>query len=96
MVQVVIRFFTLNVVSENPIIYWGIGFVWILLLIASVSSLRSSNLSSRAVISWFLIILAFPLLGLACYCIRCLTCNDWSFFELILVRPAAVKSVQSK
>ena len=57
MLQVLIRFLTFNVMSEHPAVYWGLAAVWLILLLASVSSLRSQPLSMGAKVAWFALIL---------------------------------------
>jgi hypothetical protein len=81
MLQVVIRFLTLDVVSEHPAIYWGLGSVWLLLLLAAFSSLRRLDVPTKAKVLWFLFILGVPLAGLGCYAVRCLIKGDWGFLK---------------
>lgn len=96
MIGVFIRFFTLDVVSTHPAIYWGLGFVWLILLAATFGSLRCLDISRPAKIAWFLVVLILPIAGLTAYCFFCLTRGDWSFFRTIFAQPRVVKTVQKR
>jgi len=87
MLQVLIRFLTLNVMSEHPAVYWGLAFVWLILLLASISSLRSLSLPTGAKIGWFALILFLPIFGLGIYALRCFIKGNWSFFKPFFVPP---------
>jgi hypothetical protein len=93
MLQVLIRFFTFNVMSEHPAVYWGLAAVWLILLLASVSSLRSQPLSMGAKLAWFALILFLPLIGLGIYALRCLFTAEWSFFKPFLAPQKTLKKV---
>lgn len=88
MVEVVIRFFKLEVMSTHPMIYWGVGGVWLILLVAGFFSISSYSIPWWRKLLWALFILAFPILGLAIYAIRCLILADWSLLELITAKGA--------
>lgn len=93
MLQVVIRFLTFDVISEHPAIYWGLAGVWLILLVAAVSSLRSLEISSGAKAAWMLLILLLPVFGLGIYAIRCLIMGDWSFLKPVLAPPKTAKKI---
>jgi len=93
MLQVLIRFLTFNVMSEHPAVYWGLAAVWLILLLASVSSLRSQPLSMGAKLAWFALILFLPLIGLGIYALRCLFTAEWSFFKPFLAPQKTLKKV---
>lgn len=84
MLDVVIRFLTFDVVSTHPLIYWVIAGVWVLLLVASFLSLGSLEIESVAKISWGLLILLLPLVGLFFYALRCLIKGDWAFLKPLI------------
>jgi hypothetical protein len=93
MLQVVIRLLTFNVISEHPAIYWGLAVVWVILLVTAVASIRSLDLSRGGKIAWLLVVLVFPVLGLALYALRCLFRGDWSFLKPFLVPPKTAKKI---
>jgi hypothetical protein len=93
MLQVLIRFFTFNVMSEHPAVYWGLAAVWLILLLAAVSSLRSLPISTGAKVAWFALIFLVPLIGLGIYALRCLIMTDWSFFKPFLVPPKTTQKI---
>lgn len=94
MIAVFIRFLTLNVVSTHPAVLWGLGFVWVVLLVASISSLRVQDLSTAKKVAWFLLILLVPIAGLAVYCLFCLARGNWSFLKTLLAQPRVIKAVK--
>lgn len=96
MIQVVIRFLRLDVVSEHPMVYWGLGFVWLLLMITAFSSIRSLGISGLKKWVWFLVVLLFPILGLAIYSIFCLTRGNWTFLKAVFSQPRVAKTVEPK
>jgi len=93
MLQVVIRFLTFDVVSEHPAVYWGLAAVWLILLIAAFSSVRSLEISAGAKVAWFLLILGVPLFGLGIYALRCLAKGDWSFLKPLFTPPKTAKKI---
>jgi len=93
MLQVVIRFLTLNVISEHPAVYWGLATVWLILLVAAVSSLRSLEISFGAKAAWMLLILFLPVFGLGIYALRCQIKGDWSFLKPVLAPPKTAKKI---
>ena len=96
MIQVLTRFLTFNVVSEHPMVYWGMGAVWIFLLISAMMSLRALSITTFAKVSWFGLIFLIPIIGLAIYCANCLVKGDWSFLKTLIAQPRIVKSIQNK
>lgn len=96
MIQVFVRFFTLNVFSTHPAVYWGMGAAWIILLFSALLSLRATPLSTSAKLGWFAFIFLFPIVGLAIYCGYCLAKGNWSFLKTLVAQPRIVKSVQTK
>ena len=93
MLQVIIRFFTFEVISEHPGVYWGLSGVWLLLLAAAVSSLRSLEISFGAKVAWMLLILLVPVVGLGIYAFRCLVLGDWSFLKPFFAPPKTAKQI---
>lgn len=88
MLQVVIRFFTLDVITEHPVVYIGLGVVWVALLLSSLLSILSYRISGLAKTLWFLLVLLLPILGLALYALRCLFVADWYFLKPLIAPPA--------
>jgi hypothetical protein len=93
MLQVAIRFLTFDVISEHPVVYWGLAVVWLILLLAAVSSLRSLEISFGAKTAWMLLILLVPLVGLGIYALRCLFLGDWSFLKPFFAPPKTAKKI---
>ncbi len=93
MLQILTRFLTFNVMSEHPAVYWGLAAVWLILLMASVSSLRSLPISTNRKVAWFAVIFLLPLFGLGLYAIRCILQGDWSFFKPFFVRPKTAQKI---
>lgn len=96
MQKVVTRFLTFDVVTEHPAIYWGLGVVWFLLLLAAFSSLRSLEIPTKAKVLWFLFILGVPLFGLGCYAVRCLIKGDWGFLKPLFAPSRTSSKVTSR
>ncbi len=93
MLQVLIRFLTFNVMSEHPAVYWGLAVIWIILLAASVSSLRVVELPTEAKVVWFAVICCVPIFGLGLYAFRCLIKGDWGFLKPLLSPPRNNKKI---
>lgn len=93
MLPVVVRFLTLNVVSEHPAVYWGLLAVWLLLLVASISSVRSLEISISAKVTWLLIIVLIPIFGLGVYALRCFVKGNWSFLKPVLAPPRTARKI---
>ena len=82
--QVIINFLRLEALNTHYMVYWGLAFVWMLLLVASVMSLRQLKIGSGAKWAWFAFIVALPGLGLALYACRCIVKADWSMLSQLL------------
>ncbi len=93
MLQVVIRFLTFDVVSTHPAVYWGLAGVWLILIVAAISSLRSLEIPTGAKVAWFLLILCVPLFGLGIYALRCLLKGDWSFLKPFFAPPKTARKI---
>ena len=93
MIQVLIRFLTFNVVSDHPAVYWALAVVWLLLLLAAFSSIRSLPVSFGAKVGWFLVIILLPLVGLAAYAFRCLIRGNWSFLKPVFSPPKSARKI---
>lgn len=90
---VLIRFLKQDILSEHPAVYWGVGIIWLFLMIAAFASLRTQSFGISAKIFWILFLLFIPVIGLACYCLFCLTRGDWSGIKPLLIKPSAVTRV---
>lgn len=93
MLTIVVRFLTFNVISTHPAVYWGLALVWLILLVASLSSLRSLEIPFGFKFAWFSFILCIPIIGLAVYASRCLLKGNWSFFNPIFASSKTAKKV---
>ncbi len=93
MLQVVTRFLTLNVITEHPVVYWGLSVVWLILLIAAFSSLRSLEIPLGGKFVWFFVIFFLPPLGLGFYALRCLIKGDWSFLKPLLAPSRTARKI---
>lgn len=81
MQEIVTRMLALDAQAYHPLFPVIIGSVWLILLIATFSSLKSLKISIMAKIIWFTIVLALPIVGLALYCLWCILRSDWSFLK---------------
>lgn len=93
MLQVVIRFFTLDVITEHPVVYFGLGVVWLILLGSASLSILAQRISRPWKVFWFLLVLLLPIAGLAIYALRCLFLGDWSFLRPLLVPPTPARKL---
>lgn len=93
MLQIVIRFLTFDVISEHWAVYWGLLAVWLMLLIAAFSSIRTLEIAGSAKVLWILFILLVPIFGLGIYALRCLFMGDWEFLKPLLAPPRTAKKI---
>ena len=91
MKEAIIHFLTLNVQASHPLVYVALLAIWAVLLVASVMSLRALDISAGAKVAWFCGILFLPVVGLAAYCLLCLTKGDWSFLQMLFSKPKVTK-----
>jgi hypothetical protein len=82
---IIIRFFTMDILNDHPAVYWGLALIWVILLVAAISSLRSLHVSGKVKAFWLAIILLIPIVGMALYSIRCLIKADWSGLKPFLL-----------
>jgi len=93
MQDVIVRFLTFQVVTVHPAAYWGLGLVWLLLLLAAFTSVRSLAIGTSAKVLWFLFILLAPVIGLTFYTLRCLFLGDWSFLKPFLITSKSADKI---
>jgi heme/copper-type cytochrome/quinol oxidase subunit 2 len=79
--DVIIRFLTANAISEHPMIYWGIGAVWLAMLCNAFFSIRAQQIGLAAKWFWLIVAIALPIIGLTVYLLWCLTRCDYSFMK---------------
>lgn len=77
--SIVTNFIQFNILNMNPMVYWGLAVVWLMLLLSAFMSLRSLSTPFWAKFLWFIIIVALPIMGLALYALRCLFKADWYY-----------------
>ena len=78
---VFIRFFTLNAENVIPEIYLGMVAVYLILLTASLFSIKSLQASSKSKACWSVIVVLVPVLGMFIYSLRCLVRADFKFLK---------------
>jgi len=93
MAEVVIRFLTFEVVTVHPMIYLGLAAVWLVLLITALMSVLSLRVGLLAKSLWMLLILTVPVIGLACYALRCLFRGDWSMLKPLMPQNKAPRRI---
>ncbi|WP_166442973.1 PLDc N-terminal domain-containing protein [Phragmitibacter flavus] len=86
------RFIEANAINDHPMIYWGIGTVWALMLFATFFSIRSQASSLWVRFIWLLLVVALPGIGLLLYLLWCLTRFDYSFLKFVVGPPRTVSS----
>ena len=91
MFEVVLRLFTLQAISVHPMIYWGMGLVWITMLLAAWSSIKSLPVGAGVRWFWLLLVVCVPILGLFLYLMRCFICADYGFVKFMVGPPSHVK-----
>ena len=79
--SIVINFLSLEVLNLHPAIYWGLGGVWLLILISAFMSIRSLSINISAKVAWFLVIIAIPIFGLTAYALRCIFHGNWQILK---------------
>jgi hypothetical protein len=89
-----VRFFTIDPLNEQPLIYWGLAVVWLVLVGNCIASLRVQPISVAARWLWAFLIIALPIIGMALYLLRCLFKADYSFLKFIMGPPARVRKGQ--
>lgn len=78
---VFIRFFTLNAENVIPEIYLGMAAVYLILLTASLFSIKSLQASSKSKAAWSVVVVLVPVLGMFIYSLRCLVRADFRFLK---------------
>jgi hypothetical protein len=90
MVQAIINFLTFNALNTPPEIYYGLAFVWLLLLGAGIASVLSRQGRIWLKLLWLLVLIGLPVVGLLIYSIVCVITADYGFLRLFgLHRRAA-------
>lgn len=97
--SIVIHFLQFEVLNMHPMIYWVMALIYFMVLVSALLSLRSLAMPLGTKLSWFLVILVIPILGLAIYALRCLFKGNWSAFRFLfqsrkLSREIATSRVQ--
>lgn len=89
--ETIIRFFTIQPLNEHPLIYWGLLVAWLILLGATMASIRVQPISLTMRWVWLVLVVLVPVVGMYLYLIRCLICADYSFMKFVFGPPAKAK-----
>jgi hypothetical protein len=90
--EIIIRFLKFQPLNEHPMVYAGLGVVWITLIAVTMFSIRSQGVTPAARWGWLVTIIALPIAGLGAYLIWCLFRVDYPFLTFFAGRPAKVES----
>lgn len=77
MSSLVINIFRFEILNMHPAVYWGLGAIWLMMLVSAIMSVRSLQISAGKQFVWILLLIAVPILGLAVYAFRCLFSANW-------------------
>jgi Phospholipase_D-nuclease N-terminal len=94
--ETIIRFLTLNPLNEHPLVYWGLGFIWVILILNCLASLRQQPTGYKARWTWFALILFLPIIGMGLYLMRCLVTADYSFLKFVVGPPKKIQRQLAK
>jgi hypothetical protein len=94
--ELAIRFLTFQALNDHPMIHLGLVLAWLVLLAASIMSLRQQPFSLAKKWMWFAVILLLPLVGVGLYALRCLLTSDFSFLKFLLGPGGTAKSVRPR
>ncbi len=75
-------------------VYWALGAVWLILLIAAFDSLRRIKVRSGAKFAWAVLILLIPIIGLGLYSLRCFIKSDWTFIRPYFTSVKMAKKIR--
>lgn len=87
--DVLIRFLTGNAINDHPMIYWGMGGAWLVMVVTTIFSIRSQPIRLIYRLIWMLLVLGVPVFGLLLYLLWCLTRFDYSLLRFLLGPPRA-------
>lgn len=83
MKTVIHRFLTLDAKNIIPEVYFGLGCIYLVLVIATISSVRSQDIYMSRKILWVSFILLIPIAGMATYSLSCIFTADHNFLRSI-------------
>jgi hypothetical protein len=89
--QVFIRWITLDAQNYIPEVWYAVAVLWIALVVFGLMSLRSQLISTKAKVSWAMVIFLVPFGGLFAYCCFCLSKVDYYMLESWLPRGTKEK-----
>lgn len=77
------RFVTLDARNVIPEVYVGLVFIYAVLAITTLNSIRSQDMTVARKILWGAFVLLTPIAGMAVYSLRCLLTADHDFLRSI-------------
>ena len=91
------NFLKMDVQTSIGLVYAGLAVVWLIILIAGISSIVTRPMGVVGKVAWILLIVAVPLVGMAVYCLYSLFRADYTFLQQLGFfpgkRPAAKPKV---
>lgn len=81
MSSLVINILRFDILNMHPAVYWGLGVIWILMLVSAIMSVRSLPIFPGKKVAWIFVIVAIPILGLGIYALRCLFSANWDVLK---------------
>lgn len=82
------NFLKMDVQTSIGLVYWGLALVWLIVLIAGISSIVTRPIGVAAKVVWILLVTGVPLVGMTFYCIYSLFRADYSFLSQFGFLPA--------
>ena len=81
------NFLTMDVQTSIGLVYVSLVVVWLIILIAGISSIVTRPMGTAGKLVWILLIVGLPLVGMAVYCLYSLFKADYSFLQQFGVFP---------
>ena len=81
MIQAIIKLLLLSPETVSEEVYWALVGIYLMLWIATVTSIFSVGLSSMGKLVWLMLVTLLPVLGIALHCFSCLYKADFQFLK---------------
>ncbi|WP_345784643.1 PLDc N-terminal domain-containing protein [Prosthecobacter sp.] len=87
MLTLLIKFLTLAPENVSKEVYWALGAIYFIFIIATILSIKKTTSSLALKLAWILLVTFLPVIGIAIYCIRCLASSDFHFLKQFSPAP---------
>jgi uncharacterized membrane protein YhaH (DUF805 family) len=94
--EIFFKLIKLDAQNFIPEVWYAVWALWIAVIIFAWVSIYSQPISSGGKLSWAVLVLAIPFLGMVAYCFYCMSKVDYHLLDFLTVKKSGKKRNASR